>query len=505
MTRPERRQELLGLVTSLVILAVVVALRVPSESQWLDEAFTRAAIGDFWGYADSRGGNMFVYMVVVRGFATVSTATWWLRMPSVLAAAGALVLLRPVARRIGGSRLVMVALPALALSVSFQWAATDARAYSLEILITVASWLCAFAALEDGSRHRRWWWVLALLGGVGVGVHGFFWLQLIPIAMLIALRRGIRRAAADLWPSVLVSLGILLIFFRAGTVGRVGISTTGGVGRWIGETMSVFVSSNAVAKVVVLELTLVGVVAAYVRVRRIGLRRSWRPVVPLLWMFVPVIALGLVSVWVNRFSARYVIGSLPGVALVIAVAVVWLADKIRTKAGAVWESAFAVVVAGVLVFTAAATPYPWRQDWRGVVELVAGEARPGDGIVFADVEGQYPEFTRPGFEGTWQESARSVTPDVLSHRRPLDQVRIDDQVLSTSDVAAQAATGVDRIWYVQLLTGHDLVNNIDLITSDDRMEEYGRVDRWCFEGPILVELWERGVTSASGEPPRSCA
>lgn len=504
VTRSDRRLELVGLGASLAILATVAVLRLPNESQWLDEAFTRAAVNDFWEYADSRAGNMFLYMVVVRGFATIDTATWWLRMPSVLAAAGALVLFRPIARRVGGSRLVALALPTLALSVWFQWAATDARAYSLEILVTVAAWLCALLALESPGRDgRKWWLLLALLGGIGVGIHGFFELQLVPIALLVLLRRGFRGAVTVLWPVVLTSAAVLVIFVRAGTVDRVGISTAGGISNWIGETLVVFFGSHALSKVVLLELVLCGVVAAYLHLRRKGLRRSWRILLPLLWMFVPVAVLALVSMRVDRFSARYVIGSLPGVALVLAGATIWLSDRIRSKFGAIWQGGALAAVVGLLMFTTFVTPYPWRQDWRGAVEVVAANARNGDAIVFADDAGQYPEFTRPGFEATWQTSRRAATPAVMSHRRPLGLVRIDDRVLFPS-VVAQRVESHDRVWMVQLLTGHDLVDNIALITDDRHMDGYGRVDRWCFDGPIVVELWERGASGSAEDSSLPC-
>ena len=113
--------------------------------------------------------------------------------------------------------------------------------------------------------------------------------------------------------------------------------------------------------------------------------------------------------------------------------------------------------------------------------------------MFADLWGQFPQFTRPPFEEAWTERHRSVTPVAISPTRPLGRVRSNDFVLDTTSVAARAAR-YPRVWFVQA-GGPGVPDRIGPITSDPRMAGYVRVSGWDYPGSIRLELWQRGRTA----------
>lgn len=488
--------EMIGVIGALVILVVVAAVRLPSESMWLDEAFTRGAMNDFGFDLTTFRGTMILYMGFVWAWARVSDATWWIRVPSVLAAGGSLVVLRVIARRIGGARLVAVALPVCALSVGFQWVATDARAYAFETLLTAFAWYCFFAAGDARSDRiaRRWWWTLAATSVLGVACHGLFVVQLVPLAAVAVVRDGVRGALAELWPTALAGGSTVGAFIIAGALAQNGTYTSGGIGTFLGAVLNVFIGPNVGLRTLLSEVALVGVVIAYLHARRYGTRESWPSLVPAAWAFGPVIVLAVFDLVTPVDNPRYILAALPGFALLLASVALAVSDRLvsrRVRPGAALLVC-AVPLVALLALTALVTPYPTHADWRGAARMVAGDARPGDGIVFADAAGQFPQFTRPAFEAAWAEHERTVTPVAISPSRPLGRVRSHDAVLSTKSVVEKASR-CRRVWFVQAAGG--VQDRITPITSSASRWGFEKVGDWTFAGDIHIELWAKPARS----------
>lgn len=490
----DRRIERIGLAASLLVVGVLAVIRLPGESMWLDEAYSRSALNDFWLDLRTFKGTMVLYTGLLRMWAIVSTATWWLRVPSVLAGVATLFVFRPIARRVGGSRLVALALPLMALSIGFLWAATDMRTYSLEILLTVIAWYCYLRAdVERGlPSERTWWRLLAVTGVLGVLSHGLFVVQLVPIALVATVAMGTAKAARKLAPTVVLSGATLGVFLLLGTSTANGTYVPGGPSVWAGSAMDLFLSSAPLLKLILVELLAAAVVLAYWRGRSGSRRSRSLALVAPSWSIVPIVALGVISVASPTFNPRYVLPVIPGIALALGTVGVAADDRIRRRAkGAsrlrlpVWSGSIALVVLALVTLVTAS--YPEKQDWRGAVTVVASQARATDGIVFADRWNVSPELTRPAFEATWAERSRATTPIAVSPARPLGRALPFDVPL-TPPVIFERMAPHPRVWIVEYRLGKSIT---DEITGWRGFSGYSEVSRWHFDGGIQVTLWQR--------------
>lgn len=486
--------EWVALASSLGILATAAVIRIPRESMWLDEAYTRAAINSFWFDVRTFGGTMFAYMVLMRAWSVVSGATWWLRVPSTVFSAITLCVLRPIARRIGGSRLVVTALPVTALLVGFQWMATDARAYAMETLIVSFAWFCVLVSNgrfgRFASRHQRL--LFAVVGPLGIATHGLFALQLIPVGLAVLLRDGLRGSVRVLWPVVVTSSATLGIFVVTGASRKNGTFVDGGPATWIGSTIDTLLGSDPVARIILTQVMLAAVVVTYLTLRDNGIAGSWPHLVPCLWAAVPPLLLALLSMSEPTYNPRYLLASLPAVGLLLGVGASTLGELSGRVVGSrrgrvVLGSVPPLLILAVLGGVAVLSPYPTHQDWRGAANLVAIHADRGDAIVFADAPGQVPQFTRPGFEAAWSEHHRNETPVALSPRRPLGQVVSSDEVLDARAIV-RAAPSFDRIWFVQS-GGPGVPDRIEAVVRSVGFDQFHRTGKWDFDGDIRVELW----------------
>ena len=322
----DRAIERWGLAVSLMILVVTAAVRLGATSLWLDEAYSLAAVDGLGASLRATHGTMGLYYVLLWPWAHLVRSAWWMRALSVVFAAGTLFVFRPIARRVGGSRLVAVSLPLLALGALFQWKATEARAYSLEMLIATASWWVMLRALDE-ERPGRWWLLFGMLSVCGELSHGLYVLQLVPIGVYVVVRGRRLANLVGVGSSAVCVVGVSLYLLTAGR-GQTGTYIPGGIQAWTGSTLDALLSANVALKIFLTEVLVLGIIWTVRSAWKTRGRTTSRtdPLLALLWFVLPVASLVGASLYSNSFNPRYLSPVLPALALLLGITGLGLDD-----------------------------------------------------------------------------------------------------------------------------------------------------------------------------------
>lgn len=492
-----RRWERRGLVVGVAIVVVHALLTIDARALWLDEAYSLGA-ANFPGLSLSRTrGTMGLYYVILWAWAQVSVATWWLRLPSVAWALASLFVVRAIARRIGSRYLAALAVPFLALSTMFEWKATEARAYSLEILLVATAWYVTLRALDEveDDRDLRWWLALVPLAVAGVFCHGLVLVHLAPIGIVALCGPRPLRSAGRVLPA-LGAAGAAALWLRSAGASEIGTSVAGGAPTWTTSTLTAFLPGTALARLVLAAGLVLGL---YLTVRQVAntMSSTARAVraVPVAWAVGPCVALGTISVLDPLYNPRYLAPIAPGVALVLAAGAVGLPSLLRDGSAdpngrvALPARVMAATLGLALVASLLTSPPPIVEEWREAASIVADRAQPGDALLFANLSDGEPEQQRPPFEAAWAEVDHPVIPTVVSSPRPLGPVRRYDTPRSAAAMGRAAATH-DRIWIIDGGSGGSAGR--EAILADPAFASFRVADYWLVPDDIEVVLYQRG-------------
>ena len=325
-----------------------------------------------------------LYYLLVHGWGSLlvavgvhPTESWW-RVPSTAAAVATCVVVARIARHRAGPAAGLWAGTVLAVLPLFSFYTVDARPYTLAALTVV----CAWAVWTEVARVRR-----PLLSAtiVVLLLVTAAWLQLFtvlvwPAFALVADRRSLGRTAAVLVAAAggVAPLGGVAVH-QGSEIGWIPPATVGGVA-------GVAVHAGGGLAVTVLLLALAGYA---VRARPSGTHR--RTTVALAWWCcAPIVALTLLDVVRPVLVARYVLVSLPMVAVVTGVVVARAAP--RPRASPVRVLGAALVVAALLT-SVLQDVRPWKyEDYRGAAAFAVHDVAPGTPVLFA------PSSARLGFD-----------------------------------------------------------------------------------------------------------
>lgn len=416
-----------------VALAVVGLDR---RSLWLDEAFSLGATNQLAETISGTSGTMVGYYLLLTPWTAVSESVGWLRLLSVLCAAAALLPLAALARRIGASPLAVRATVAAALAAQTTRYAQEARSYALVVLVVTTSWWLFVRAVEedDPDRRRRLTQVLAGLGGFVVLAHGLAVLNVVALAVAAVACPRRDRAVRVAAPALVVALAVVGLLLSSGA---------NDVGTWVPALSADQVATAAGAYTSPLwwaalplgALVLLGAVTALRSSGRDPMS-VWRDRLAVIWVAVPVAGLLALSVVRPSFDHRYLIGIIPGVALLLARGTLAVDGRLPRRAAPVGVAA--LVAVALLVPGQVEVHTDGYDDWHAAAALVADGAEPGDGVIFAQA------FHRTPFEAAWRDVPHpGVTPDLPGFDRPLGTVRRHDEPRTEVDLA-----GHDRLWLV---------------------------------------------------------
>ena len=359
--------------------AVLGAISIERRSLWMDEAldvaWSELSWPDYLRLAFQNEGSQALYLLLLKPWLTLtSTNEWVARTPSVVAAALAAALLVALGIRLFESRLVGLGAGLLLATNAFSVAwSQQARQYALAMVFAVAVTYLFVVALE--SEGWGWWLAYGIVAGVSVYSHFFVALVLVShVPALVVSRRRIamRRFAVAAGIALLVALPALDFVLNHDT-GQVA---------WIPELDSGYVEDVLYELSGESRLALAIGAAALLVLTFEAVRtpsRSWRHVLVASWLVVPVSLALVISTFKPMLVDRYLIVSLPALALATAYAV----SRLGRRAGAVALVCLLVVSLshvrdwyGSLV----------EQEWRGAVEYVERERDPSEQLLV------YPAF-----------------------------------------------------------------------------------------------------------------
>lgn len=326
-----------------------------------DEPFTvywaQRPLGDLWTLMRTENNPPLHFLLTKIWNSMVPADPGWWRVPSALCSALVVWPLFLLGLRLGGRWVAVTGALLFTLCNYHYGFAHEVRAYALfTLLATTAMWLLVRTtdrAVSSNWRTAAWAVVNVLL----VYTHFFGWLvvglQVLCIVLLPELRSMRKQAAIALGVAVLAYMPYALVF-----AGRVNESI--GKGTWLTPPVPeelynmVWRWSNAP----VLAVGFLSVIALAVGVNRLkdfGLRLT------VLWAFVPLVGMFLVSFAVPMFLDRYLVYAAPGFALLVAVSIAL--PKIP-KPFTIGACALAVAGMGI-TFT------PWKDNGRHPSQVVA--------------------------------------------------------------------------------------------------------------------------------------
>lgn len=366
------------------LLAVALGLwRLGRRSFWYDEAFTVGIVdrpfGDVIWRLTHWEVNQSPYYLLFAGWFGLGHSESFLRLLSVAFAVAAVPAIFVLGRRIADARVGAVAAVLLAVHpLVVQWG-QQLRAYSMVVFCVIVATILLLRAVDEPDDTGR-----AVLYGVvaAVTIYTQFFALLVIVAHLVwvsLLRPMPRRVVV----AAGVALGVLVVplalylatyegdplVWLAGSGNDIGVAARGLTG---GRGLDVVAYTLAV---------LAGLWALVHHVSRVGagsLRHgaSWRPVLPWVWLMVPLAITVVVSFTVKPLlEARFLIVVVPALVLVAAYGLC----RLR------WRSVAAVLAAALLVlsFDGLRTWYrgDMLEDWRAAVPAAVAAAGPQGSLV----------------------------------------------------------------------------------------------------------------------------
>lgn len=457
--------------------------RLRVRSLWVDEAFTMGAVRDLRRTMRATGGTMALYYVLIAPIAAVTHDRFWLRLPSALAVAATVWVTYAVGRRLRGVRLGGLAAGFVALSWFAARYGMEIRGYGLSLLLSSVSWLGLVAAVgaPPGRDRRRWWALFVVASLLAPLAHGISGLQLVVQVASLLLAPDRRLWLRRIVPVALAAAVEIGLLFSIGA---------GEVGSWVKPLNAnqllgfarVLIGDGLVARTVVAIALVGGVVVTIASLRRQRDLARWQSAVPLFWaagLPVLLVAISLVRPYgVNR----YLLSSLPGVALLAATAL----DRIPRR---VPMALAGVALALCLWSDRRMAVTSTNERWSELADHLTVVIQPGDSVVM-------PPEARPAFDVAWDESERPTDPVPL---RPAGEVgdvrRFYDEGPWSSSLEAIVRGGAPRIWYID--RGRGRGEEVEALITDPAVEARYRVTADQRFGRELILI---GLEARDGQP-----
>lgn len=312
--------------TERLVAVAFVLVNLVLKCSWLgtnvlfnDEPFTvhwsqrsLAAIGSM--LATENNPPLYFLLIKVWSWAVPFEAAW-LRVPSAILSSFAVLPLFLLARGIGGMRPAIIAAGLFTFSNYHYGFAHEVRSYALFTLLATT---CLWLLMRSGERPRndvRYPLGLAALNAVMVYTHFFGWLvvglELLLVFTLPELRHRKRAVLIAAGLAILCYLPYINIFVQ-----RMGLSV--GQGTWLEppvpeEIYNMLWRWSNRPVMVVLHLVALILALAHRGLKPVGIRLG------LLWTFVPLIGMFLVSFATPIYLDRYLVFAAPGFALLVGI------------------------------------------------------------------------------------------------------------------------------------------------------------------------------------------
>ena len=434
----------LPVIPALATFAVMLT-GIGNSSFWEDEASTLSAAGRSFPqllrllrHVDTVHAAYYMLMwVVIRVAGTSETAV---RLPSALAMAVAAGVIALLGRRLVSAGAGLAAGLVFAALPEVSWDGQEARGYALATALAVVASYLFVRVLDAPPAARRRWLIGYGASLAALGLANLFALLLLPahaLALAAHARYGPRRPPVAGWlaaaaAGVAATTPVMVLGWRErnqiGWVGQARLGTLRSVASVIGPP--------AVVAAVLVILSLAVIVTAVRGRAQLAAGWPWRlTVLCLPWLVLPPVILLAVSLAHPVFTPRYIAFCLPALALLLGAGLAAL-GRVAGLA--------ALIVIVVLVLpaqSAVRTAAGHGQNLRRISRILATDARPGDGMLFAShfarkVEIAYPAGFRRLRDVSLGVSAIQVAEPTGRNAAPAVIIR-------------RLAT-VSRLWVIQL-------------------------------------------------------
>jgi mannosyltransferase len=468
---------------------------------WRDEAWSinvadRSIPATVEVLVNRREAYMTLYYLLLNGWLELGSSEGFVRILSAVFAVAAVPVTVAFARETFGLVAGAIAGAALALSSLLVVYAQEARSYGLVLLLAALSFLCFMHAIES-ERPRNW--VLYTLATAAM-VYSHMLSVLLVVAQLASLpllpparvqyRYAIRALAAL---ALLCSPLLLAVFDDRGQATWIQPTDLDAVASVAGAY-----AGNRLLEVGYGIIFLVALGRLGAALRRSGRsREAWLNGLVVLWVALPPLLLIVLSLVKPLFLDRYLIGILPGLAVLAGATIATM----RPPSLAVVAAALLVAAGVGDVATRDSSPSK-SEDLQAAASLVLSRARAGDGVAYS------PPWGRVGFAYYLDHlSPSGGAPPADLDMAPGGTPAREGDVLAKEAAPAAVARRImrsKRVW----LVGYPGIGSFDI--APDPVAEVGPVlfDRyfsrrgsWRF-GDIKLTLYERRALVRVSSKPR---
>ena len=433
------------------VTLAVVACGIRRPSYWRDEAATLAAVHRPFGALFQLLSNIdavhgVYYMMMWADVRLAGTGELATRLPSALAMATAAAGVAAIGRRLVSPRAGLFAGLFVAALPEVSWHGQDARSYALvTALAVIASYL--LVRVLGGSEPRRGWLAAYGLALTAAGLVNIFALALIPahgLTVALALRRQPGRPegrsllagwlAAAAAAIAMASPLLALAWAQRGQehwLKKPGLRTLAALQYLIGPSALVIVTALVIGCGIAIS-------AGRGRARASADWPASMPALCLPWLLLPAAMLLAGSLLQPVYTLRYVLFSLPALALLAGAALAALGRAAGVIALAV--VALVAIPAQVDVRRHAAH----GDNIRLADAIVAGARRPGDAVLYASADARNMAAAYP--------YGLAALRNVALGRAPVPSGTLAGTYLPARAVRGRLS-GVRRIWVVEIGRG----------------------------------------------------
>lgn len=322
---------------------------------------------------------MVLYYLLLRGWIRLGSSESAVRGLSVLAGVAAVPALYLLGTRLFGPRAGTVAALLLSVHAFHIRYSQEARAYSLFMLLAILSSLFFLESVERPSRKN--WVAYVLFSALMVYAQAFGgWILVAQWTSSFFLRGEIR------WKPFLVSVGVICLLIFPMAYCLIFLSDRSQL-HWLTKPtlqdlykfgLDITGDGGSTLLLAYLAMLVAGVAA--------GLRfhfpnsENWKYWYLLLWLILPVVSLLAISLRWPAFEARFLIGCVPPLVLLVGAGLTAIRSKL------LFAATLAIVVAlslsGTYLYLRGRADTEHTDDWRDATRFVLSQAGAGDAVLF---------------------------------------------------------------------------------------------------------------------------
>jgi mannosyltransferase len=360
----------------MLFLALVTVPFLGREGFWVDEVFS-AVTAQSWEHMfyvfRTYENNMALYYVLLRIWMVFGNSDYSIRLFSVVFALASIPVFHLLARRLFGKRTALIGDVLLASNPFFIRYASEARCYSLLVFLTILASLIFVAGIQR-PRYRTWVCYSTVVAAATY--TQYFGILIIGVHVLALMWRD--RPAIS-WRHMATSFVLLLVFLLPLFVLRPAASSAqvDWIRRPNADALFFFSLEFAGGRGAAVFTTLcVASLVALLSLRRSSITsdQRWFLWMAAAWLLAPIAFVFAFSLVVKPiFIGRFLIGCLPGLVLILALAISQFPN---------WLSGVALILfVSLSLRQSAREGFTHGAAWREAAQFIRTNATDGDAVI----------------------------------------------------------------------------------------------------------------------------